>query len=263
MKKLLLSLALGLGAMSISNGTAHADLLTYFNFDDGPASPTTSVSSSPQTFVSDPQGGALQTANITTNFGSVTPGTVTDADIITQAGNTTNLVAGYTPTTNKDLTFRGGTTLANNGRYMQFGFSTAGYQDVALSYAFTRSGSGFNSQLIQYSTDGGTVFNTLATDALTGTATTLKTFNLSSLSSNGVNEQSSLLLRWTFSGATGDTGSNRFDNIQVNANASGAVATPEPETWAMMAMGVLARSVLQFRRKRSANGTSTASDFAI
>lgn len=111
------------------------------------------------------------------------------------------------------LAVQGGTDTANNGAYIQFEISTENLQDLEISYATRRTGSGFNSQSWSYSTNG-TDFNQL------------QEVNLNSVNEWEVieiatpqttNNVATLTLRVTLNGATSELGNNRFDNINFNA----------------------------------------------
>jgi hypothetical protein len=197
----LLSLRFERGAMAliIAAGClisrADAQLVTYFNFNDS-------------NLASD--GG--QASTITSDF---------DPNVGFSAGTTLNALPGDPD--GQALTLQNGTSGANNGRFIQFGFSTVGLTDLALSYATSRSSSGFTNQVFSYSTDG--VSFTPFGAAVLPTTTTfgLASFDLSAV--DAIENQASVTFRLTFSGGSTDIaiGTNRIDNIQVTA-------VPEPGT---------------------------------
>lgn len=157
----------------------------------------------------------------------------------------TSLNAVPPATAGRDLTLQGGiaggTVTENNGAHAILSFSMAGWKNVVLSMAIRRSSTGFNSNKLAYSTDGSSY-----TDITTFTPTTdwaVQSFDLSSYTA--LNNASTAYIRLTFSGASADTGNNRLDNIQLNAEA-----VPEPFT---MALGAAGLAVAVIRRRRSAN----------
>ncbi len=108
-----------------------------------------------------------------------------------------------------------------NGKAFAFHFSTTGYQNVVVTMAARRTGTGFNTCAWEYSIDG-TTFTALSDVNTMPSATStyeLVTIDLSGLAT--VNDQSNVYLRCTLTGATSDNGSYRIDNVQVNALPSG------------------------------------------
>jgi hypothetical protein len=131
-----------------------------------------------------------------------------------------------------------------NGHYITLTLDSANYNNLALSYA-TRATSGATaSEAWSYSLDGTNYFS-LSTLNLSTTGTFFnESLNLSSLSSNALNNQGTFYLRVTVNYNVGDSLS--FDNIQL----TGVSAVPEPSTYALMGFGVLLLS-LALRCKRA------------
>ena len=118
------------------------------------------------------------------------------------------------------MTLQGGTSNANNGRTLDLNVSTAGLNNIVISFATIRTSTGFNSNQLQYSLDGVAFvdFGAPYTPPLTFG---LVTFDLSSIS--GLNDNPDAAFRIVFNGATSATGNNRIDNLVVEGQN---IATP-------------------------------------
>ena len=104
----------------------------------------------------------------------------------------------------------------NNGNHFDLNFSSAGFQDLTLSFWVRRTGTGFNSNQIQYSVDGGTSFSNLTSGSFSpvnSTAGSVHSFDFSSITE--VNDVENLVIRIIIDGATSGTGNNRYDNIKL------------------------------------------------
>ncbi len=116
---------------------------------------------------------------------------------------------------------RGGDGLVNNGRYFTIAAPTTGFGDIELSYATRRTSTGFTTQEIQYTIDG--------TTWLTHETVDISDFSNDWLVSqviwvdfsaiSGVSDNPDFAIRVVLDGASGSTGNNRFDNIQVNGRS--------------------------------------------
>jgi hypothetical protein len=111
---------------------------------------------------------------------------------------------------------RGAASLANNGKHLDFNFSSEGYENLILSFWSRRSPAGFNNNQIQYSIDDGVNFTNLTTLNYTlaldpGSIVTLDISNVAPLANN----QSNLIIRIIFTGATDASGNNRIDNVKL------------------------------------------------
>ena len=128
------------------------------------------------------------------------------------AGTTINAVTG--DPAGADITITGGSGLQNNGRYFQFQLNMTGHDGLVMTYSARRSGTGFTTNIIEYSTDGVTF------TAFTTNTPTLDNHALRSNDFSGVtalNNQPAVYIRVTLDGATATAGNNRFDNFQFNA----------------------------------------------
>ncbi len=195
-------------------GSANADLIAHWNFN-GLSIATASA----------PGVGGVPTA-INSDSGTATlslsgwTGTVDDF-----AGSTINAVG--TDPAEESLSL---VSNAGNGSFIQISFSTAGYKDLAVSFATRGTSTGFSAGQWSYSNDGVAFTNFGAS-----TATTSGTFALASVvAPNALNNDSTAFLRYTLSGATSTSGNNRIDNLQLNANL-----IPEPASLALLGVGLV------------------------
>lgn len=123
-----------------------------------------------------------------------------------------------------------------NQSSFQIEIESAGMQDLAVSFAVRRSTTGFANNRLEYW--AGLGWGTVATFGASTTAWELQTYSLAALNagSNGY-----LTLRFVLDGATGSTGSIRFDNIAVNGS-------PVPAPAGALALLGLAGCVARRRR---------------
>ena len=115
--------------------------------------------------------------------------------------------------------------------------ATDGFTDLAFSFATRRSSTGFASNRIEYWSGLG--WRTLANFSSNATAWELQSY---SLASTGATSNGFLTLRFVIDGATGSTGSIRFDNIAVTG-------TPVPAPAGAIALLGLAGCVSRRRRR--------------
>lgn len=156
----------------------------------------------------------------------------------TFANDTTNQVSG-------DITIGGSFIIMNPsgaelGKYITLSLSSAGYDTLVLSFATRMSGGATGTEVWTYSTDG-TTFSSLGSVTPTAGSFGLKSLNLSTLSSNALDNQSAFYLRMAI--GTGTSASYALDNLQLTG-----VAIPEPNTAALL--GGLGAVLLLRRRRR-------------
>ncbi|MDD3463988.1 MAG: FlgD immunoglobulin-like domain containing protein [Candidatus Cloacimonetes bacterium] len=114
-----------------------------------------------------------------------------------------------------------GTNQVNNGEEFVMTVDTSGRENIVMTYATRGTSTGFTTQEIYYSVDDGANF--ILFDTLTGmnVATwSVQTMDFSTIT--GANNNNSFKVKIVVSGATSDSGNNRFDNILFfgDANAS-------------------------------------------
>ena len=158
----------------------------------------------------------------------------------TSANNNWGSFQGVTPgTTTAALGALAVIGSGNNGKYVDFTFSTQGYTSIHISYDTRGTVTGFATQTWTESTNG-VDFSSLT--AISGR-------NVTSWSSQGfdalvLNNQATVTLRLAVSGATSTSGNNRIDNFTVTG-----VAIPEPSTYAAL-FGAAALGFAVVRRLR-------------
>lgn len=186
-------LAIFCNALFLAAGEVRAALIAYWDFND-------SQTGQPADLIVDQGAGTMST-----NFDS--PAT----NVIHSTGTSIGALPGIPPA-NRDITLIAGSALVNNGRSLTIAINTTGQNGMVMTYARRRSDQGFNSVLIEYSTNGGSSWTVIgAPDDPPIGAFALKTVDFGNALDNNPNIQ----IRWTFSGATNSTGNNRMDNIHV------------------------------------------------
>lgn len=178
------------------------ELVHYWNFNN-PGSPN----AWPQPVAADYGSGT-----ITYTFGEGA------SSVTNQAGNTIN--ARNDAPAGQAFAVLGGPGLANNNGSLQLNISTNGYKDLILSYATRMTNSGFQSQRVEFSVDGGETWTLIGTQGALGhTNFALVSYDLSEFEE--INNKPNVIIRITVSGAGADNGNNRFDNIAIDGVPSG------------------------------------------
>ena len=231
---------LAVGAVAAACSAAQASVIAAWDFQTTSNGGTAAVGSpgSPKSYVASFGSGALYLDG--TNFSSDFQNSGLNSEITGLLGTALNANTSLGMSTSTfGATGAGalavvagasaGGSYSANGKSMVFRFSMAGCAGLTISYATQRSGTGFSSQVFEYSTDGvswssigvnssiQSSFSTTATPP--GTVTTFAGIS-------GLDGATTAYVRVTFSGATSPTGNNRFDNIilSVAIPAPGAIA---------------------------------------
>lgn len=238
--------ALGLAALMTGFGVAGAhaqagpaNSIYVYNFNDAVTPVPATGGDQASLFSVDRvnQGAAANGSALSTNFVA--------ANVTNFTGSTVNADGG--DAAGQALALQGGGAtgaIANNGNYLQATANLTGFRNVSFSFATQRTGTGFNNDQFQYSTDGTTFFNFGApynpNVPPTGTiALTTQSFDLSSIT--GLNNNANAAFRLTFDGATTATGNNRLDNLIIAGDKLGGtpVTAPVPEASTTVSLGLM------------------------
>lgn len=113
---------------------------------------------------------------------------------------------------------QGGTGNENNDEYFTINQSTDGFLNIVLSYALRRSNNGFDTHLIEYTTDGDNWIEkeTIDVSEYTNNWSIDQIVVVDFSGIPDVNDNNDFAIRITVSGATSATGNNRFDNIRMD-----------------------------------------------
>jgi len=163
----------------------------------------------------------------------VTTLTSNETNGVTGSGNTVNVgTTGFSPTSTSPAALGfvaagpSAGPYAANGKAIVFALSMTNFKTLSITYANYRSGTGFASQLWEYATSPTgpwlPVTGTVATSTITTTSTpalpAASSFGLVTVPTfSGLDNVTTAYFRITFSGATGNAGTTRLDNIQFNA----------------------------------------------
>ncbi|NOX54941.1 MAG: hypothetical protein GXP27_11005, partial [Planctomycetes bacterium] len=135
--------------------------------------------------------------------------------------------------------------LANNGKHLRFFIDTTNYTDIVLSFATRRTNTGFSSNTVSYSSDGGNQFFDFETYKPTTSSTfEVKTFDFAAIPS--LDNNPNVVLQITFDGATNANGNNRIDNVQITG-----AAIPEPSALVLALVGATVGLVTTRRKSES------------
>jgi hypothetical protein len=218
---------------------SHADLVAGWDFQTT-ANGGTAVAASPNTpklFVANFGAGALHLNG--QNGASDWVSAASNSELTAFSGTAVNAGPGFATTTPVGaLVFVNQTASSTNGKSAVFKFSMAGFQDLVVSYATQRTGSGFTNQAWSFSTDG---TNWTDHQTVSGLPGSFATQTLSTIT--GLNGATDAYLRLTVTGASSAGANNRLDNIQFNATA-----VPEPTS--LLLVGSIALGGLVYRRNR-------------
>lgn len=224
MKISVLALAVTAGAAMTS--IANADLIAHWNFNNSTANAVGAQLGVLNSTGSDSGSGSL-TISPGTSFNTISNGTA-DGVWGTFSGTTMNAVgadpSGGSLVLQASLGGVAQNPVTSNGAYADFTVAKASYSDLSISFAARRTGTGFNSIQISYSTDGGSTFTSLGSpkNAPNGS---FGTFSESLAGNGAVNAASSIVFRLTYDGATGGGGNTRLDNLQINGTLIPAPAS--------------------------------------
>ena len=187
------------------NATAQ-ELLHYWNFNNAEgAPPFASPHPADQTI-----GGGELTYSFAPNF------------VMSFNGSTLNAQPG--DGAGGSLSIQGGEGEINNGEHFDLHIPTAGYTQIAVTYAMRRTSTGFDRRIVSYSVDGGSEFQHLLTIDSNQADWWLEEIDLGGVV--GAEDNQNLVLRIALDGATSMNGNNRFDNITVTGYADGSNRPP-------------------------------------
>jgi MYXO-CTERM domain-containing protein len=237
---------LSIAAIAAISSSASAALVAAWDFQTT-TNGGTAIAASPNTqtaFIANFGAGSLY-LNGTNGASSFTVGgSATEVNAF--GGTAINADAGIgmsTVTTSPSALAIAGGTLSGgvysaNGKSMAFVLNLTGLQNLTVSLAAQRTGTGFTSQVWETSTDGtnwsswgsfvsGTAAGTLASSFATSGV-------LSLAGTSALDNAATAYIRVTFTGATAASGNNRLDNIIFNADA-----IPTPGSLALLGLAGL------------------------
>ena len=105
---------------------------------------------------------------------------------------------------------------AGNGTYIEIDFSMTGYQGLNVSFATRGTSTGYTSGLWSWSANGGP-FTTLAGVNTATTSTTFINRNVDFSGATALDNATSVRLRYTLNGASGQLPNNRIDDLVLSA----------------------------------------------
>ncbi|MDD2228763.1 MAG: chitobiase/beta-hexosaminidase C-terminal domain-containing protein [Candidatus Cloacimonetes bacterium] len=123
---------------------------------------------------------------------------------------------------------RGGVDNVNNGSYFTIMASTVGFDNISISYPTRKTGTGFTTQEVKYTTDGTTWISketvSLSTFANNWVESQMVNVDFNSIPATANNPNFGI--RVVLDGCTSASGNNRIDNIRISGALQGGVATP-------------------------------------
>ena len=123
---------------------------------------------------------------------------------------------------------RGGVGTVNNGAHFTVMGSTAGYDNVSISFAARKTSTGFTTIEVLYTTDGSNWITkeTIDISSYTSAWAANQVVNVNFGTIPATANNANFGARFVLTGCTSDVGNNRIDNIRVSGALQGGVATP-------------------------------------
>jgi hypothetical protein len=237
------TLSMAILASAVTGGVVFGDVITAFSFEQLDIGVNNSPAPSTGAGVATPLG-------MTNSFTS--PPSVTNCDVLVNNGSSNPTIG------NKAWRIRGGGTGSGNGwaaaapQYSQgaeFLFSTAGYQDIVLTYDWFATTQGVKHQQVQYTVDGSTWQNVGPVQVAPGTEGWTNNVNVDFSSISNVNDNSLFGVRIVSAYApdgpnagsyvnlagnliNSTSGNWRLDNIALSGNV-----IPEPAALPLLLAG--------------------------
>ena len=246
-----------LAALLASCSTAQATLLAGWDFQTAPGTATAVSPNTPKVYSANVGSGTLYLDGTQGSSDWFVPNTgSTNTELNAFSGSNVNATNGLSTTTTgaAALAVLGGAgtspNFAANGKSMVFKFDMTGLTDLAVTFSAQRTTTGFTSQVWETSTDGTSWSSWGSFDGGSTAGTIQSSFTntgiLSLATTSALVNAANAYVRVTFTGATGNSGNNRLDNLQFDA-----VAVPEPSTLGLAAAGVAFAGLGAWKRRRA------------
>ncbi len=126
-------------------------------------------------------------------------------------GTTLNTMAGDISSGGSFVPRGGQNSVENNGAEFVMTVVTTDLENIVLTYATQRTSTGFTDQAIWYSLDGGQNYTLFTT--ITSIAESWEVKQIDFTSITGANDNPNFMVKIVLTGASSESGNNRFDNI--------------------------------------------------
>ncbi|HOY85754.1 MAG TPA: fibronectin type III domain-containing protein, partial [Candidatus Syntrophosphaera sp.] len=150
------------------------------------------------------------TQPVTANFGTGSL-TYTFTQAYSYTGITLNTMAGDLVAGGSFVPRGGQNNEENNGAEFVMTVNTTDLENIVLTYATQRTSTGFTDQALWYSLDGGQNYTLFTT--ITSIADSWEVKQIDFASVTGANDNPNFMVKIVLTGASSESGNNRFDNI--------------------------------------------------
>ncbi|MBU6413993.1 MAG: PEP-CTERM sorting domain-containing protein [Planctomycetes bacterium] len=237
-----MKISLAIAALVAAAGSASADVVAYWNFNNSTANTTAGQLGVLNSFAADQGSGTVSVGNGIT-FNTVAAGTANGA-AGTFSGNVLNALgadgSGGALSVQGAVGGSGTAPVTSNGATVDFTINMSIFTNLVMTFAGRGTSTGFGSSTdpnqVLISTDG-VNFSQVATYESRQTTFALYTFNIG----NALDGASTAIVRLRLNGASSGAGNNRIDNVQLNATL-----VPTPGSLALVGLGGLVAT----RRRR-------------
>jgi hypothetical protein len=237
-----MKISLALAALVAAAGSASADVVAYWNFNNSTVNSTSGQLGVLNSVIADQGAGTVSVGNGVT-FNTNAAGTANGA-AGTFSGSTINVLgtdgSGGALSVQGAVGGSGTAPVTSNGGTVDFTLNMSTFSSLVMTFSGRGTSTGFGSATdanqVLISTDG-INFSQVATYESRQTSFQLYTFNIG----NALDGASTAIVRLRLNGATSGAGNNRIDNVQFNATL-----IPTPGSLALVGLGGLVAT----RRRR-------------